>query len=161
MKNSVVLLILSFISVLCYGAETTIPDYSPLAITKIMKVPISYNSFVVQVFITDLSEQGLYVEGFGLNGYTFTDNGKGNDEIANDGIFTSELTGNGNISETQLFGGGVIIDEEYSGKVSPTLKIKFHMVRCLCKTECTCPACEYWGWDCWYIEEWDLEIGIG
>lgn len=136
------------------------------AITKVIAVKVAKLTYVKQIFAKDYKiNNNSFIAGFGIENEFFTDNGKGNDKIANDGIYTSidtypSTTDRGALvvlSENRYYDIGfkyvTQITKEFAGKVG--VGISCEIIGCTC-AECHCRACEYgWGQNL----NWCFKIG--
>jgi hypothetical protein len=134
-----------------------------IAITNVAYLDQNDGSFIIKVQLKDYGGKNQLPEGFGLNGITFSDNGKNNDTKAGDGIYYSKERGDyKKISgKTPKYTTVTDVTFKHGSKLGKTTGItcKFKKCGCPCPDGGTCPACEWWGWSCWELTE--CEIGIG
>jgi len=125
-----------------------------IAIIDINSFNLNKDQVIVEITLKDYSGKKMLPIVFGLNGYDFTDDGKGNDKIANDGVFTIKES----VSKTK-------INKNYSSKVLTSSKFKHQNKMVItkgigCKFErcdgCFCLACQWWGHSCWCVTECEI-----
>ena len=137
-----------------------------LAITSIDLVDQKDGSFVFQIKLTDFSGKKQLPEGFGFSGVTFTDDGKGNDPKAGDGIYHSKELGDYKKLKNRDFLDVVIVGNQFKhhqklSKVSTKgIGCKFVPCGCPCDNGTTCNACYWFGWSCWKIESCEISISL-
>jgi hypothetical protein len=131
-----------------------------VAIIDVSTIDVGKNMVASVIALKDFNGSKSLPEGFSLNGYTFMDNGNFNDRKANDGRYTSKETKvNSNLKNNSklntVFTTGSF---QYQNELNYQYRgIGCSFERCGCPSSCgSCPACDWYGWDCWRIKECEL-----
>lgn len=144
-----------------------------IALTNITGRSISAVDFVYEITVKDFKKTIPLPEGFGLNGKVFSDNGQGFDLVKNDGIYTSHESYKMDASNAKVRQQPqTVFDESFRYGASlkqagaagtdvsgPGISCKIRKCGCPCSNGGTCPACEWWGWQC--LQLYDCVVTIG
>ena len=143
-----------------------------IALSNITGRAISAQDFVYEMKVTDFKKTIPLPEGFGLNGKVFSDNGQGFDLVKGDGIYTSHESYRMDASNVKVRQQPqTVFDESFKHKSSlrqggsstdvsgPGISCKIRKCGCPCSNGNTCPACEWWGWQC--LQLYDCVVTIG
>ena len=126
-----------------------------IAIIDMSSINLEKNQVIVEITLEDYSGKKQLPSVFGLNGYNFTDDGKGYDKKANDGVFTlkesvSKSKINRNYS-SKVLTSGKFMHQNKVPETSRGIGCKFE--RC---DGCFCLACQWWGHSCWCVSECEI-----
>jgi len=144
-----------------------------IAFTNITGRSISAQDFVYEMKVTDFKKTIPLPTGFGLNGKVFSDNGQGFDLVKGDGIYTSHEAYQMDASNARVrqqpqtvfdesFKYGSTLKQAAGGSTDvsgPGISCKIRKCGCPCSNGSTCPACEWWGWQC--LQLYDCVVTIG
>lgn len=149
--------------------ESQNSDYlkSNVAISRVDLINKSSSVLYYELELTDFSGTQPLPKGFGLNGFTFTDDGKYNDRVPNDGIYSSKETISSSQAPAKRSSKDIYYDETSfvhklalkTGKGMKGVGCEFEPCGCPCG-EFTCLACEWWGWSCWKITKCEFIIDV-
>ena len=132
------------------------------------------NSYVREMKLVEFSSKGGLPKGVGFAGMAFGDEGKNNDQVAGDGIYTStEKYGITTHQEANAVGerksvlSKIYVDNNFKfdselkkGGYVEKITVKCRIIRCGCPCKTfTCNACEWFGWSCLTWEWCEVEIG--
>ena len=182
MKKILVLINVSLLYFSSIGQQSTddkiTDDYlnQNIAFTKIEKRSLETGLYFVEITVKDFNKSAILPLGFGLKGLAFSDNGKQNDLKAGDGIYTSTTALNFSGKESDILGRQIVgssfkyYNELYTNfssyqsntllqdsQVNRIIKCKFRKCGCPCPSG-SCPACDWFGWQCWEIIECEVEF---
>ena len=147
-----------------------------IAFTKIVKRSLESGLYIVEITVRDFNKSAILPVGFGLKKLAFSDDGMQNDLIGGDGIYTSTTALNFTDTQSDILGRQIVGSSfKYYNELSSNLsadktnhlvrasqtyglfKCKFRKCGCPCPSG-SCPACNWFGWQCWEFTE--CEIGI-
>jgi hypothetical protein len=131
-----------------------------VAIIDVSTIDVGKNMVASVITLKDFNGSKSLPEGFSLNGYTFMDNGNFNDRKANDGHYTSKETKvNSNLKNNSKLNTVFTTSSfQYQNELNYQYRgIGCSFERCGCPSSCgSCPACDWYGWDCWRVKECEL-----
>ena len=140
---------------------------SNVAISNIKLISNSKSKLHYELRLIDYAGTQALPKGFGLNGFTFTDDGKYNDRVPNDGIYTSKETISASKAPKVPSGDKIFYDEGSfahksavkSGSNMKGIGCEFEPCGCPCEGF-TCLACEWFGWSCWKVTKCEFIIEL-
>lgn len=140
-----------------------------LAITSIKARVLSNSEYVVEITLKDYAGTAVLPAGFGSGDRVYADDGRGYDLVRADGIFTTKEKYTFKTDDrTNLESDRVIYDPNFQHKSAvegdPNLQAKIKFTCKFAKVGCpppnggNCPACRYWGWSCWELQQCDVGV---
>lgn len=140
-----------------------------VAFTDLEAVKTQGGMFYYQLKLRDFGNSLKAPDGFGLNGYTFMDNGEGNDKVKGDGIYAANETKSTKLLLRKPIRKRAFVDSKFKHMNSLTavvgdssnIGISCTIVPCGCPCPpVSCAACTMFGWSCWTVTSCEIDIGI-
>jgi hypothetical protein len=183
MKQVLLLLLINAAFLNATNAQSTDYVSENFVIMRTQALKVSSVAYVKQILGVDFkTKDNSVIAGFGLNDDFYTDNGKGNDKVANDGLFTSvvsytipkEKLADFDKEGIYVFSNNIYSDTRFkhmeelnnllggNGSSLQKISINCEIISCTC-AECHCTACNYnWGQNlnwCFKIGKCTISIG--